>query len=237
MDEFMLPPPDDNGIIKALASELSEENKLILNTFGKYMFFYDFMQENVVVRFFHKANPRRHRKIMAALISPIKNSRVLDIACGAGGAIRYFDKSNEYTGIDLSYSMLIQSLKRAKKKSFMSYTIVEGNAEEPLFENNSFDFVLVETALHMIPNYRNAIAQIARALDNGGLFVAAVPTIGISEKFDANWKKIADKYLLHSLTVDDIKTVCFRNGLNFTQYDTNGGMLYFQAHKEAAVIS
>lgn len=32
--------------------------------------------------------------------------------------------------------------------------------------------------------------------------------------------------------IGDLQNVCHRNGLNFSRCDTNGGILYFRAHKE-----
>jgi ubiquinone/menaquinone biosynthesis C-methylase UbiE len=231
MDEVMLSMPDKNGIINALPNELSEENRQRLKEFGTFMFIYDFAQVYFVRPRIHKADPQRHREILKSLISPIEKSRVLDIACGTGGAIAYFDKSNEYTGLDLSYSMLKQAVKKAKKKSFKTCRFIQGNAEKLLFDDESFNFVLMDTALHMIPKYQLAITEIAKVLTKDGLFVCSTPVVGINKEFDANWKKIADNRSLHSFTVDDIQNVCSRNGLNFTHCDTNGGVLYFHGHK------
>ena len=232
MDKTSLLEPDKNGIINVLSSDLSEENRQRLKKFGTFMFIYEFAQKFFVRPHIHKADPKRHKELLSALISPIKNARVLDIACGTGSAISFFDNTNEYFGLDLSYAMLKQAVKKAKNKSFKEYRFIQGNAEKLLFEKESFDFVLMDTALHMIPKYQYAIKEIARVLTKKGLFVCSTPTFGINEKFDANWEKIATKRSLHSLTIDDIQTVCSQNGLKYTQFDTNGGVLYFQANKE-----
>ena len=143
MKKEMLPQPDKNGIIKALPDELSEQNIQRINKFGAFMFLYDFVQEHFVRPRLHKADPQRHREILKNLISPVKKSHVLDIACGTGGAIPHFDSSNEYTGLDLSYSMLKQAVKKAKKKSFKKSRFIQGNAEGLLFEDESFGLSLI----------------------------------------------------------------------------------------------
>ena len=227
----MLPSPDKNGIIKALPDELSEQNIQRINKFGAFMFLYDFAQDHFVRPRLHKADPQRHREILKNLISPVKNSHVLDIACGTGGAIPHFDSSNQYTGLDLSYSMLKQAVKKAKKKSFKKSRFIQGNAEGLLFDDESFVFVLMDTALHMIPKYQLAISEAARVLKKGGIFVCSTPAIGISKGFDATWKKISDKRNLHSFTQEDIDDACSVNGLSYRRIDTNGGVLYFQAQK------
>ncbi len=228
----MLPQPDKNGIIKALPDELSEQNIQRINKFGAFMFLYDFVQEHFVRPRLHKADPQRHREILRNLISPVKKSHVLDIACGTGGAIPHFDSSNEYTGLDLSYSMLKQAVKKAKKKSFKKSRFIQGNAEGLLFEDESFGFILMDTALHMIPKYQLAISETARVLTKSGVFVCSTPAIGINKEFDITWKKISDKRDLHSFTEKNIEDVCSRNGLSYRRINTNGGVLYFQAQKK-----
>ena len=231
MEKKFLSQPDKNGIIRALPSELSKENRQRLKKFGIFMFMYDFAQNRFVRPRIHKADPQRHREILKKLISPVKKSLVLDIACGTGNAIPHFDSSNEYIGLDLSYSMLKQAVKKAKKKTFQKMHFIQGNAEKLHFEDESFDFVLMDTSLHMIPKYQLAIVETARVLKKGGVFVCSTPVVGISNDFDTTWKHISNKHGLHSFTEDNIKEVCSRNGLNYTRYDTNGGVLYLHAQK------
>jgi len=195
------------------------------------MFLYDFIQDYFVRPRIHKADLKRHREILKKLISTVKMSHVLDIACGTGGAITHFDSSNEYTALDLSYSMLKQAVKKAKKKSFQKSRFIQVNAEKLPFDDESFDFVLMDTSLHMIPKYQLAIAEIARVLTKYSVFVCSTPVVGIKIEFDTTWMKISDKRALHSFTETDIQDVCSRNGLNYNRFDTNGGMLYFRARK------
>ena len=232
MEKEILPQPDKNGIIRALPSELSEGNRQRFKQFGAFIFLFDFVQYHFVRPRIHKADPRWHQEILKKLISPVKKSHVLDIACGTGNAIPYFDSSNKYTGLDLSYSMLKQAVKKAKKKKFPKWKFIQGNAEELLFDDESYEFVLMDTALHMIPKYQLAIAETARVLKKGGAFVCSTPVVGISNDFDTTWKHISDKHGLHSFTEADIQDVCSRNGLNYSHLDTNGGVLYFRAQKK-----
>jgi len=231
MEKEILPQPDKNGIIRALPSELSEGNRQRLKQFGVFMFLFDFAQDHFVRPRIHKADPQRHWEILKKLIASVKKSHVLDIACGTGNAIPHFANSNEYTGLDLSYSMLKQAVKKAKRKSFQKFRFVQGNAEELLFDDESFEFVLMDTALHMIPKYQLAIAETARVLKKDGVFLGSSPVVGISKEFDATWKKISDKRSLHSLTEEEIEEVCSRSGLSYCRKDTNGGVLYFHAQK------
>ena len=227
-----LPPADKNGIVRALPPELSEENMKRLSKFGSFMVIYDFIQDHWVRPRIHKANAKRHHQIMHEAIAPVSEARVFDIACGTGAAIPHFDKSNEYTGLDLSYSMLRQAVKKAGNKGFRKYQLIEGNAEELLFPSECFDSVLIDTSLHMIPGYQMAIGEAARVLKKDGKLICSCPTIGISEEFDINWAKIAAKRHLHSLKESDLEAVCSASGLSYSRIETNGGALYFRAGKK-----
>jgi len=229
MKGFNLPAPDKKGIIRALPDELSEVNKNRLKKFGVFMFLYDFAQDHMVRPRIHKADPERHRDILKAHIAPIRNAQVLDMACGTGGAIPHFDPTNAYTGLDLSYAMLRQAVKKAKKKGFPTCRLIEGNAEDLPFEKASFDLVLMDTALHMIPRYDTAISEAGRVLKKDGTFFCATPAVGIHRAFDSNWEKIAGKRELHSLTEQDISDVCTKHALSYSRAETNGGVLYFTA--------
>jgi ubiquinone/menaquinone biosynthesis C-methylase UbiE len=236
MNQYDLPIADSNGIICALPTDVSEVNRKRISKFGTFMFMYDFFQNHWVRPRIHKANPKKHRQIMHEMIAPVEEASVLDIACGTGAAIAYFHSSNDYTGLDLSYAMLRQAAKKAKKKEFRKYTLVEGNAEELLFTNESFNFALIDTSLHMIPEYQMCIAEVARVLKKGGNLICSCPTLGINEEFDASWAKIAPKRQLHSLKETDFQAVCSSNGLVYERIATNGGVLYFHALRKKMTV-
>jgi ubiquinone/menaquinone biosynthesis C-methylase UbiE len=42
----------------------------------------------------------------------------------------------------------------------------------------------MDTALHMIPKYQLAIAEAARVLTKGSVFMYSMPVVGISKEFD-----------------------------------------------------
>jgi len=222
---------DQGGIIRALSQNLSHVNEKRIRQFGAFMFLYDLIQEHWVRNRIHKADPSEHKQIMQDLIAPVKNVTVLDMACGTGAAIKYFDSSNHYTGLDISYCMLRQALKKARKKQFSGFRLVEGNAEEVLFEEQSFDFVLIDTALHMIPRYQDCIDNVSRILKTDGTLLVGCPTVGINQEFDALWNKIAPKRHLNVLTESSYESICSGSGMTYQRIQTNGSMMYFKGIK------
>jgi malonyl-CoA O-methyltransferase len=233
MSGTTLPPPDRNGIRRALPQALSAENQRRLKKFGTFMFLYEFMQDRFVRPRLHKADPVQHRIILRRQLRELENSRILDLGCGTGAAIPFIGRSNEYTGLDLSYPMLKQAVKKAAKRGFRAYEFIQGDAEKLLMEGESFDMVLMDTALHMIPRYQSALEEAARVLTRDGVFLCSTPATGILQEFDDTWAKISDKRDLNSFSEDDLKAACSRAGLDFHRIDQNGGVLYFQAQKRS----
>ncbi len=112
----------------------------------------------------HKANPVSHQNIWQELIGSVRKAKILDLACGTGGLIACMDKDNDYTGLDLSYAMLKKAAKRAGQKGFSSCRLIWGNAEEQIFPEGSFDLMVTDTALHMIPDWQGAVRAAANSL-------------------------------------------------------------------------
>nr|WP_320114428.1 methyltransferase domain-containing protein [uncultured Desulfuromonas sp.] len=231
MESASFPPPDSNGIIRHFSAELSTENLRREKAFGRFAWMYDLAQNHWVRPRIHKADTRRHGEILAAMLNPFQKCAVLDIACGTGAAIAYLDRSSRYTGLDLSYPMLQRARKKARKKNFAAARFIHGNAEELLFAAKTFDLVVLDTALHMIADYKKTLAAIGRVLKKEGVLVCSVPVTGINAHFDIRWRRIAEPRGLHSLTVDALAAACGANQLVFTRIADNGGVLYFQARK------
>ncbi len=226
-----LPAPDRYGIVRMLPDDLSETNRKRIAKFTAFMSLYDFFQDRWVRPRIHRADPARHREILRDAVAGVKDGALLDIGCGTGAAIGLFDPGCGYTGLDLSHAMLRQAARRAKRRGFRSWSLIEASAEQLPLPDASFDFALIDTALHMIPGYEKCIAEAARVLTQGGELVCGNPTTGIDARFDKGWARIAGKRRLHSLTEEDYRAACAGCGLSFIRLATNGGMFYFRARR------
>jgi len=179
----------------------------------------------------HKASPKEHKKILEQRLWHIKQANVLDLACGTGAAIPFLDRSNAYTGLDLSSAMLQQAKKKAEKKSFRQADFIHGSAAHPALPENAFDLVLMDTALHLIPEYEQVLAQVERVLAPDGSFVCITPAMGFCTAFDKAWDTMSKKHQVNAFTTKALSLVCRQNNLEFTIFAQNGGLLYFDAHK------
>jgi len=178
----------------------------------------------------HKASPKAHKKILGQRFCRVRQARVLDLACGTGAAIPYLDRSNAYTGLDLSSAMLGQAKKKAKKKSFRQTDFIHGSAAHLALPENAFDLVLIDTALHLIPEYEQVMAQAARVLAPGGCLVCITPVMGLKPRFDKSWGIMVKKHQMNAFTTEILDRMCRQNNLKFNIFAQNGGLLYFNAY-------
>lgn len=113
--------------------------------------------------------------LIADLAPPLGGS-VLEIACGTGRnlvaiAERYPDA--RCYGFDISRAMLVtarQSIARAKLAARVALAEADATNFDPvaLFEESSFDRVVISYALSMIPPWREALDRAAGLLAPGG---------------------------------------------------------------------
>lgn len=110
------------------------------------------------------------RDVVAML--PRLEGDVLELCIGSGMLTGHLPATyRSYTGLDLS-STLLETLRRRMP----GLTLVQGNAEEPSFADESFDAVLVFAGLHHLPHFERAIDQAARVLRPNGMFVCLEPS-------------------------------------------------------------
>jgi len=97
-----------------------------------------------------------------------KNSKILDAGTGTGFlALLLAELGYEVVGIDLSEKMLSKAIEKAKSKGFDIKFLV-GDAENPPFENESFDAVVSRHLLWVLPNPDRAAENWYRILKPDG---------------------------------------------------------------------
>ena len=91
---------------------------------------------------------------VAEIISIHKNTKVLDIGCGAGDFTQHLAMlSDQVTGLDHSAYIF---------KKNKHHRLVIGDAMALKYPDNSFDIVFCANTLHHIPDYPKAIAEMVR---------------------------------------------------------------------------
>lgn len=108
---------------------------------------------------------------------PKTGERVLDVGCGCGVdtfvAAALVGPTGEVVGIDLSPEMLEWPRKAQEEHGAANLRFMEGSVEALPFEDASFDLVISNGVLNLVPDKDAAFHEIARVLRDDGDFVAA----------------------------------------------------------------
>jgi len=106
-----------------------------------------------------------------------KGMQVLDLGCGPGAFTPFIartvgDKGKVYA-LDIQAEMLKQlerKLAKPENRDIKNIKLIEGNAYELPFDDNSLDLVNMITVLQEIPDRNKALHEVKRVLKPGGLF-------------------------------------------------------------------
>ncbi|MBZ5534857.1 MAG: class I SAM-dependent methyltransferase [Acidobacteriia bacterium] len=134
----------------------------------RYSFYAPFF--DVIVRPLEKA---RQRAI--ELLAPMPGDRVLIVGAGTGCDLEYLPRGLHITAVDISPAMVDKIRRRAERLGFpVRAEVMDG--EKLLFEDRTFDHVILHLILAIIPDPIACAREAARVLKKGG-------TISILDKF------------------------------------------------------
>jgi arsenite methyltransferase len=107
--------------------------------------------------------------------------RVLDLGSGAGTdslvAAQMVGEQGSVTGIDMTPEMLAKARSTATAMGFANVEFVEGEAERLPFPDASFDVVISNGVIDLIPDKDAVFAELHRVLTPGGRMQIADVTI------------------------------------------------------------
>ncbi|MGH3134192.1 MAG: methyltransferase domain-containing protein [Gaiellaceae bacterium] len=107
--------------------------------------------------------------------------RVLDLGCGAGTdslvAAQMVGPDGHVTGIDMTPEMLARARTAARAMGAANVELVEGEAELLPFPDSSFDVVISNGVIDLIPDKDAVFAELHRVLRPGGRIQVADVTI------------------------------------------------------------
>ncbi|HKS85430.1 MAG TPA: class I SAM-dependent methyltransferase [Pseudolabrys sp.] len=118
--------------------------------------------------------PAANEKLIAAFVR-LSNlppgAHVADLGCGSGVFTELLRRAG-YRSVGLDISPRLIALGRRK---YPGLELIEGDAENLPFENESFDGVLLSGLVHHFPDPRRLAGEVRRVLRSGGRFVAFDP--------------------------------------------------------------
>lgn len=137
----------------------AEEIKKI---YGGYSGAYDFVFKG----FFY---PRIKHAIETMHIKP--GDRILDVGVGTGLSLQLFPDCCNVTGIDLSAGMLKEARKKLEKHGIKNVTLLEMDASNLAFGDDSFDHVISTHVISVVPDPVKVIAEMKRVCKKDGNIV------------------------------------------------------------------
>jgi SAM-dependent methyltransferase len=108
-------------------------------------------------------------------------ARVLDLGCGAGTdslvAARMVGPQGRVTGIDMTSEMLAKARAAATEMGVTNVELVEAEAERLPFADESFDIVISNGVIDLVPDKDAVFSELFRVLARGGRLQIADVTI------------------------------------------------------------
>ena len=109
------------------------------------------------------------------------NMRIVEFGCGTGTtAVYHAPHVGHIDAIDISEKMLEIGRGKAAAAGIDNITFARGTLIEFSAEDASFDAVLGLNVIHLLPDRQAVIAEVARILKPGGIFVSSTVCLGHS---------------------------------------------------------
>lgn len=121
---------------------------------------------------------------------------VLDLGSGAGNdcfvARALVGKSGKVTGIDFTEEMLVKARENAGKLGYSNVEFVRGDIENMPLPDSSYDTVISNCVINLVPDKTKAFQQIFRVLKPGGSF--CISDVVLSGMLPENLQRAAEMY-------------------------------------------
>ena len=134
----------------------------IKKIYARYSYIYDL----IFKRWFH---PRQQHAIRSLDIQP--GQRVLDVGVGTGFSLPLYPRHAQVIGVDLSSKMLREAQKKVRDEHLRHVTLLEMNAEDLAFPDNTFDVVIAAFVISVVPNPVRLVAEMKRVSKPQGQLV------------------------------------------------------------------
>ena len=115
--------------------------------------------------------------VMSRLLRIPSDKRILMVGCGGGLALVSLAKlrdSRSIVGLDIDASLLAEAAKRMRDKG-IGGELIQADLQAMPFLDRSFDVVVDFGTCYHVARPRQALKEIVRVLDLGGMFVYETP--------------------------------------------------------------
>lgn len=145
-------------------------------------------------KFFGSDYINKQRKLEISMLNLKEGDKVLFIGIGTGEDLKFLPKGVDIVGVDITDEMLDIARKKAEKLNLKGAQILNMDGENLDFEDNSFDVVVLNLILSVIPDGHKCLSEAYRVLKPGG-------KIAIFDKFlEENRKPNFIRRFLNNIT-------------------------------------
>ena len=168
--------------------QILQNNKgLVQKVFDKVSNKYDLMND-----FMSLGIHRFWKKDLINIMSPSKDTKLIDVACGTGDIGKLFLESVNYKGVvynvDPNKNMINEGKKKFKNIGSIKWFV--NSAENLKFKDNYFDFYTISFGLRNTKDIDKSIKEAFRVLKPGGKFLC----LEFSKVQNENFRKIYQEY-------------------------------------------
>ena len=154
---------------------------------------------------------------------------VLDVACGAGLALRWLDPGVQYLGIDASAAMLARAQRTARRRGFADARITQADAAMLPFADGVAGVALLYNALHCVARPEAVLRETVRCLAPGGRLLGSMLLRGISPRVDRLMERDRDSTIMGPGGTQEDLGAWLSQSLQGVRVDVHGAMAVFQA--------
>jgi ubiquinone/menaquinone biosynthesis C-methylase UbiE len=165
----------------------------------------------------------------------VRQGILLDVACGPGTwGRRRASPSVEVYGIDFSWSMLREGLRKVASQQITNMNFAHARVEALPFGDRQFDAAYCGGALHGFPDTVGSLREIGRTLKPGAPLVVLTflnrnqPFLRVRRRAEARNPKMLK---LHFFEVDELEQSLKQAGFKKYEPKVYGGIILFKARK------
>lgn len=171
----------------------------------KYSRFYDrisrfYRASTVVYCWLKGTTEKKVKSLYLDLLEIHSNSNVLEVSIGSADNLRHLPQPANYAGIDISFGMLTMAKKHLKHWNIPA-ALVQGEAENLPFQDNTFDVVFHVGGINYFNDKGRALCEMIRVAKPGSKILVADETESVvantyqKNPFTRNLYQLADRDL------------------------------------------
>ncbi|TNM36232.1 methyltransferase domain-containing protein [Nocardioides albidus] len=165
-------------------------------------------------------------------------SRILDIPCGGGVALRGLRPGQgvEYVAGDIAQTMLDRTLRAAERRGVADQVVPRiADVGDLPFDDGSFDLVVTFTGLHCFPDPERAVVEMARVLRPGAVLTGSALLEDTGLRFEPLRRVGRLAGLLGpGCTSAELETWLAREAVDDVVLERSGAIVYFRGVKRGA---